>query len=436
MQTDEEAFMKTPISANELQTRIELNFRRLHEPYYQLEHVFSPAAYGWQGDKEGRALLAFTSHYKMTGRKIPCMEEMMALYAEKANELSYFGKVQTDIISEQCLSGHSWVLRGLCEYYEQFGDAFSLNALTAITENLYLPLIGFYETYPIDRENVDRGGVSGTDLGVVGRWLLSTDVGCAFMAVDGLSHVYRITKDTRVKALLDVMIRKYLEIDKIEIRAQTHCTLTIARGMMRMYTLTGDAYYLEGAKSIYDLYVHGGGMTYTYQNLNWWRRPNTWTEPCAVVDSLMLAAELYKATGEESYRKTAARVYANGFATLQRENGGAGTDSIVTAESPHDELFMKSYEAPFCCTMRLAEGLWYIAANKDLLDIETSGTVTKDARGVYTDNDLVYAELTPDLEPYADHFVEADGRKLAPLVKYYKVPSALYKDAKQKIIFE
>jgi hypothetical protein len=97
---------------------------------------------------------------------------------------------------------------------------------------------------------------------------------------------------------------------------------------------------------------------------------------------------------------------------------------------------MKSYEAPFCCTMRLAEGLWYIAVNKDLLDIETSGTVTKDARGVYTDDDLVYAELTPDLEPYADHFVEADGRKLAPLVKYYKVPSALYKDAKQKIIFE
>ncbi len=427
--------MKTSFPEKELQTRIELNFGRLHEPYYQLEHVFSPAAYGWQGDKEGRALLAFVSHYKITGKKIPCMEEMMALYPEKANEYSYFGKIQTEIISEQCLSGHSWVLRGLCEYYEQFRDAFSLKTLTAITENLYLPLIDFYNTYPIERENVDRGGVSGTDLGVVGRWLLSTDVGCAFMAVDGLSHVYQITYDERVKELLDVMIRKYLEIDKVAIRAQTHCTLTIARGMMRMYTLTKDTYYLDGAKNIYELYVNGGGMTYTYQNLNWWGRPNTWTEPCAVIDSLMLALELYKATGEETYRKTAARVYANGFATLQRENGGAGTDAIVTAESPHDDLFMKSYEAPFCCTMRLAEGLWYISENKELLYTETSGMVTKDARGVYTDDDLVYAEITSELEPYAEHFIEADGHKLCPIVKYYKVPSAFYKDAKQKIIF-
>ena len=427
--------MKTPISEKELQTRIALNFKRLHEPYYQIEHVFSPAAYGWQGDKEGRALLAFVSLYKLTGEKVPCMDEMMALYSEKANALSYFGKIQTDIISEQCLSGHSWVLRGLCEHYEQFGDAFSLEMLTAVSENLYLPLVDFYDTYPIERENVDRGGVSGTDLGVVGKWLLSTDVGCAFMAVDGLSHVYQITKDARIKVLLDVMIRKYLEIDKIAIRAQTHCTLTIARGIMRMYTLTKDAYYLEGAKSIYALYVHGGGMTYTYQNLNWWGRPNTWTEPCAIIDSVMLSTELYKATGEDSYRKTAARVYMNGFAILQRENGGAGTDAIVTAESPHDALFMKSYEAPFCCTMRLSEGLWYISEHKELLYTETKGILTKDERGVYTDDDVVYAEITPELESYAEHFKEVDGHRLSPLVKYYRVPSALYKDAKQKIIF-
>ena len=428
--------MKTPLPEQELQTRIRLNFKRLCEPYYQIEHVFSPAAYGWQGDKEGRALLAFVSLYKLTGEKIPCMDEMMARYPEKANEHSYFGKIQTDIISEQCLSGHSWVLRGLCEHYEQFHDTFSLQTLKTVTEKLYLPLSDLYETYPLERENADRGGVSGTDLGVIGRWLLSTDVGCAFMAVDGLSHVYQITHDTRVKTLLDLMIKKYLSIDKVAIRAQTHCTLSVARGIMRMHVITHDPYYLEGAKSIYDLYVHGGGMTYTYQNLNWWKRPDTWTEPCAVIDSLMLSLELYKATGEEAYRKTAARIYMNGFATLQRENGGAGTDSIVTAESPHDSLFMKSYEAPFCCTMRLSEGLWYISVNKDLLYTETTGTVTEDQRGVYTDDDVIYAELTPELLPYADFTVEIDGHKLSPLVKYYRVPSALYKDAKQTIIFD
>ena len=63
---------------NELNERIALNFRRLaDDPYYQIGDVFSPAGYGWMGDKEGRALLAFVSHYKMTGKMIPCMEEML-----------------------------------------------------------------------------------------------------------------------------------------------------------------------------------------------------------------------------------------------------------------------------------------------------------------------------------------------------------------------
>lgn len=428
--------MKTPVSEQELQHRIRLSYQRLSQtPYFHIENVFSPATYGWQGDKEGRALLAFVSHYKMTGEKIPCMEQLIAQYSEKCNELSYLGKIQTDIISEQCLSGHSWVLRGFCEHYEQFGDAFSLEMLTAIAENLYLPLTELYENYPCERENVDRGGVSGTDLGVIGKWLLSTDVGCAFMAVDGLSHVYQITHNEKVKTLLDLMIRKYLEIDKIEIRAQTHCTLTVGRGMMRMHRLTGDDFYLNGAKSIYELYVYGGGMDYTYQNLNWWRRPDTWTEPCAIIDSLMLATELYLATGEETYRKTAARIWCNGFATLQRDNGGAGTDTIVTAESPWNVQAMKSYEAIFCCTMRLAEGLWYISTHKDLLYTETTGNIIKDERGVYMDDDVIYTEITPNLEPYAEPFTEIDGHKLRPLVKYYLVPGNLLKDAAQRIIF-
>jgi len=107
------------------------------------------------------------------------------------------------------------------------------------------------------------------------------------MSVDGLSHVYKITKDEAVKELLDEMIDVYLSIDKIGLRVQTHCTLTAARGMMRMFSVTGEEKYQKGAEQIYDLYVNGGGMTYTYQNLNWWNRHDSWTEPCAVVDKKM-----------------------------------------------------------------------------------------------------------------------------------------------------
>jgi len=425
------------IDEKELKTRIFLNFKRLAESsYYQIDEVFAPEDYSWPADKEGRALLSFVSHYKINGKKVPCMEEMLEKFPSKLNEKGYMGTTRTDVIVEQQLSGHSWLLRGLCEFYEQFSGDSILDFIKNITENLFMRTKGSYSSYPIDRSESESGGVSGSEIGYCDNWLLSTDVGCAFMSIDGLSHVYKITKNEELKQLIDEMIDVYLSIDKVELRVQTHCTLTAARGMLRMFSVTSEEKYINGAKEIYDLYVNGGGMTYTYQNLNWWNRPDTWTEPCAIVDSLMIALELYKITGDEDYRKTAARIYHNGFSTLQRENGGAGTDTILTADSPWDYLGAQMYEAFFCCTMRLSEGLWYINENAQLLYAETSGEVTKNADGVYCDGDIIYALPDESLLPYAEEIVLVDGMNLAPIVKYYRVPKAIIENAKQKIIFK
>ncbi len=425
------------IDQKELNSRISLNFKRLAESsYYQIDEVFAPDSYDWPADKEGRALLSFVSHYKISGEKIPCMEQMLKDLPSHLNEKGYMGTYRTDVIVEQQLSGHSWLLRGLCEYYEQFGNEFVLETIKNITENLFLRTKGSYSTYPIDRSKKDEGGVSGSEIGYCDNWLLSSDIGCAFMSIDGLSHVYKLTKNEEVKELLDEMIDVYLAIDKIELRVQTHCTLTAARGMMRMYSVTDDEKYLNGAKEIYDLYVNGGGMTYTFQNLNWWGRPDTWTEPCAVVDSLMLALEIYKVTRIEEYRKTAAKIYHNGFSTLQRDNGGAGTDTIITADSPWDILKAKMYEAFFCCTMRLSEGLWYINENTDLLYAETTGKLEKSENGIYYNGDIIYALISESLLPYAEETTEVDGMKLSPIVKYYRVPKEIIETAEQKIIFK
>ena len=428
--------MRKLLNEEEINTRIALNFKRLAESsYYQIDEVFSPQEYDWPGDKEGRALLAFVSHYKINGSKIPCMEEMIRMLPFKLNEKGYLGPIHTDVFAEQQLSGHSWLLRGLCEYYEQFSDPIALKMIGKITENLFMPTKGHFAAYPTDRSKTEEGGVSGNEIGISDTWLLSSDIGCAFMSIDGLSHVYKITKDAAVKELLDEMIGVYLSIDKVGLCAQTHCTLTAARGMMRMYAVTRQEPYKTGAEAIYDLYVHGGGMTETYQNLNWWRRPDSWTEPCAVVDSLMLALELYRVTGEESYRKTAARIYHNGFSTLQRDNGGAGTDTLITADSPMDDLKVRMYEAFFCCTMRLAEGLWCIKENREFLYAETEGKVTKNENGIYCDGDILYALPDESLLPYAEETVEIDGLRLSPMIKYYRVPKAIAESAKQKIRF-
>ena len=54
----------------ELRERIEANERRFDDPYYRIEGVFQPADADWPGDKEGRALLAYVSHYRIFGRGI------------------------------------------------------------------------------------------------------------------------------------------------------------------------------------------------------------------------------------------------------------------------------------------------------------------------------------------------------------------------------
>ena len=426
--------MMMPISEQELQERIRLNHLRLSTGvYYSIEDIFSPAHYDWYGDKEGRALLAFMCHYKINGSIIPCMEQMLAQLPARLNPQGYFGPILDHEIQEQQLSGHSWLLRGLCEHYEVFGDDACLQTVRRIVENLFLPKRGRFSSYPVHRNMTKEGGVSGSQLGILDGWILSTDVGCAFMSIDGLSHAYKITKDARIKELLEEMTAVYLGIDKVALQVQTHCTLTAARGMVRMYQETGDKAFLDGAEAIATLYFEGGGMTATYQNLNWWGRPDSWTEPCAIVDSLMLAGELYKLTRKEHYRTLAARIYHNGLATAQRDNGGAGTDSGVN-EKGTDTLIAGMYEAFFCCTMRLAEGLLYVHSNKELFAARVEGKVTKKGR-VYTDGDILYAQVSGGGEAYAEKQVTVDGLTLSPLIKFYKVPQKIIETTKQKILF-
>ena len=446
--------IKHTIHKSELDERIRRSEARLFDDYYQMPAVFQPYGADWPGDKEGRALLAFVSHYKTTGKINPCMEAMLEALPRYTNQYLYFDPPQGPIIHEQQLSGHSWFLRGLCEHYEQFGDERSLTALKSVTEHLYLPTTGRYMGYPIQRDPqlLNEGGVSGHSSTVMDGWSLSTDVGCAFMAIDGLSHVYKITRDPRVKTLLDEMIAVYTSIDKIALRAQTHCTLTAARGMMRLYAVTGDPFYLNHAQDIYLLYTEQGGMDLTFQNLNWWERPNTWTEPCSIVDSLMLAGELYTATGRDDYRRMATRIYQNGWATVQRPNGGAGTDYVVYlpyGDFPGECIqYMHGYEAFFCCTMRLAEGLWYVHEHADDLWYETNEDdagnliATRDGYGRYMSGDVLLAEpsIDPAVEAQTGWYLPdgkavADGHHLQPLIKYYNTPYDVSVHLRQRVLF-
>lgn len=431
--------MKIFIDDKELSTRTELNFKRLHDAYYDIDHVFDGDDVDWPGDKEGRSLLAFVSHYKINKSKVPCMDLMIEKIPEVTSGKMFFGKPTGDVIFEQQLSGHSWYLRGLCEYYEQFKDKCALDYLDKTVKNIYIPTKGRYSSYPVNRNGEIKGGVSGHSTDKKENWNLSSDIGCAFMSIDGLSHYYKITKNSDVLELLTEMSEVFDKIDKYALQAQTHCTLTAARGFVRMYEETGENEYFERAKRIFDLYIEKG-MTYTYQNYNWFGKGDTWTEPCAIVDSLMLAVMLYKITGDDIYRMYAARIYFNGFATLQRPNGGAGTDTTV-AKDARRILRTDLYEAYFCCTMRLAEGLCFISQNSDLIYADITGKVSKDENDRYADGDILYCEIVSDEDKYlqyADNPVFVDGHKLHPIVKLYKLEDdeKICHGLRQRIIFD
>lgn len=424
-------YMRQYPEETELNERIRLNCERLKEPYYQIGEVFDPGS-DWPGDKPGRALLAFVSHYKISGERIPCMDEMMEQIPEATGRRCYFGDPTTEVIHEQQLSGSSWYLRGLCEYYEQFQDERALAYARATVEAVYLPVRDRIASYPTDRE-YGAGGVSGHSYVQTKGWLLSTDVGCAFMSLDGLSHYYCVTKDEQVRELVDVMMTVFAGIDKCRIKAQTHCTLTAGRAMLRMYQETGEKHYLDLGKEIMDLYLEKG-MTYTYQNFNWFGTGDTWTEPCGIVDSLMLSMEVYLATGIEQYRTMAARILFNGLATAQRPNGGAGTDTNVSDTTT--DLVMDGYEAPFCCTMRLAEGLWYIHEHRERLYAELTGNVEKDGHGRYMDGDIIYVLPSEGALPYVQETKETADGNLCPILAFYRLPDeATCRSIVQKVIF-
>ncbi len=392
---------------------IDLNFKRLLDEPYALDKLFQSESYDWPGDWEGRALLAFLCHYEINGREIPHLHSFFKMIPEKTNRLFYFGKEFDGVtVDEQQLSGHNWYLRGLIKYAQLFKSDIAMRLARSTVEELYLPTIEWYSRYPLERGEA-KGDVSGSVTGTVNGWRLSSDIGCAFMCVDGLAHYYTATRDERVKRFLDAVIDLFITVDLVKYKLQTHTTLTALRGILELYRTTNDDKYLRIVREKLDVYI-AEGMTLTYENYNWFGRPDTWTEPCAVVDSFILASKLYSITSEERYKTLARRVWLNGLGFCQRANGGAGPNTCVTPDQPI--LRVSMYEAPFCCTMRYAEGLLEYTRNADMLVCDLTLEPEMDKLGRIFVDDAIMVKSGDNLVPiYSYGFLTEDDAKAAEL---------------------
>lgn len=144
-------------------------------------------------------------------------------------------------------------------------EAFAL--MRGTLRGLYLPIAALYEKYPVRREKGTEGGVSGNSTGEKNGWILSSDIGCAFMCLDGLSHYYALSGDGDARKLFDCLAGRFQAVGKMASFAQTHALLSAARGFVRMYRATGEKKYLAVAEDTFRFYL-SHGMTLTYENFN------------------------------------------------------------------------------------------------------------------------------------------------------------------------
>jgi hypothetical protein len=303
--------------SGQLRERMQLNFDRMDSdrfaPVMKTGCLQGPN-YAWPGDMEGRSLLAFVLLERATGRASANLAGLRAAWPGELNPHGYFGKpLDPQAINEQQLSSHGWVLRGLGELYEWRQEPQVLDEIRLMARNLALPTRGAHAVYPIDPAERRKGVGSfvGEHAQRVGRWLLSSDVGCDLIFMDGLMHAATLLNDPEVDALCEEILARNLEIDLLTIQAQTHATLTGLRGMLRWAAHKGRPALVTEAESRFRLYL-AEAMTENGENWNWFGRP-THTEPCAVVDSLMVANELWRLTGKADYLAWAHRITLNGF---------------------------------------------------------------------------------------------------------------------------
>ena len=344
----------------ELRARLSQNLNRLEEEKYQPDHVFLTEQQSgwWPGDTEGRTILALVMEARALGRTPKYLDEIVSRVPSHLNKLGYMGTIHPDSLDEQQLSGNGWMLRGLCEYYLLKKDRKLLPVIRKLAESLFTAYPSLYGSYPIMPETrvKDVGEASGSLAQISNRWRLSSDIGCVFIGMEGLLHALQVTGDDSLRAVARQLVNLFLKVDLTGIKAQTHASLTAMRGLIRYADITGDSRYVSEAEKRWDTY-RKYGMTECYGNYNWFCRYNTWTEPCAIVDSYIVASQLWQHTGKAQYRDDAELIYYNALCYAQRANGGFGLENNPGRANSTDNITPYCDEAHWCCTMRGGEGL-------------------------------------------------------------------------------
>lgn len=272
--------------------RLFKSLSRLHDWPYRpgIAGTARAQSEGWPGDWEGRTLLALALLGRTLKTEPAWLEELAAWIGTHSNEKGYRGAgIEPDAINEQSLAGHGLAAARPHRVYPVEARPGGTGSCRGHCHRaVFAPARRVcFLSLPAAPKGICGEAVGALAGTTVAGWQVSSDTGCAFIALDGLTQAYEQLRWPALKELIEEMIGVFTAIDFTGISMQTHATLTASRGVMRMYRLTGEERYLSFCRRIFEEYKREG-MTENYANFNWFRRPS-WTEPCGVVDSFLLA---------------------------------------------------------------------------------------------------------------------------------------------------
>lgn len=145
----------------ELGRRLRLNAARVGEPLYCAPNVFRPAEYDWHGDFEGRTLLALVSLWKATGTEPASLRALADGLDGHCNRDGYFGPLfDGKVALEQQLSGNSWYLRGLTEYYKATKTKSRFAVFARSRATIWQNSPSFSNAIPLKEKKAKRGACS------------------------------------------------------------------------------------------------------------------------------------------------------------------------------------------------------------------------------------------------------------------------------------
>ena len=104
----------TLASGSPLQERILRNQSRLESELYQPDRAIADDV-NWPGDYVGRTILGVTMDARALHAEPRYLGEILRRLPGSRNAKGYLGGDFGKVINEQQLSGHGWLLRGLCE---------------------------------------------------------------------------------------------------------------------------------------------------------------------------------------------------------------------------------------------------------------------------------------------------------------------------------